>query len=218
MTHRRHCWSAFDWLTRYKLLLTVLPLSSSKWCTIPCVLHQMHSMKNLLGFEDPCGTWSESNHWNLRWLLSNAIHFSSPVKIESKKLAFLTIETDWQVTILLILRFRSAWKESTSRACTRYRCHVMRWLLLACSIQTRLPFPALSRSNQRLQQPSKIDDRGFEGDHCTGGPGETGCLLWIWQITVRKIDWNPLDLNYLKPALLLWCFCPGQIWKEHMLL
>ena len=84
-------------------------LSSTSWCTIPFVFHQTHNMTfltNLWGFGVPSGTWSGSNHFKPRWVLSNAIHFSSQVRIESKKLVFLAMERiDWQVTILWTLWF-----------------------------------------------------------------------------------------------------------------
>ena len=75
--------------------------------------------------------------------------------------------------------FRSVQKESTSRACTSFLCHVMRWILFVGSIQTRLQISCLSRPNQSPQEPSNIDDRGFEGVKCAGCSGETGRLLWI---------------------------------------
>ena len=51
----------------------------------------MTFLANFWGFGVDCGTWSEFYHCNPRCVLSNTIHFSSPVKIESKNFAFLAM-------------------------------------------------------------------------------------------------------------------------------
>ena len=98
-------WLAHSSCWQYRLLLTISQLCSNSWCKFPFVFQQMLSMiflTNLWGFWVYCGTLSESHHLNLRWVLSNVIHFLSPVKIESK--TSLSIDRiDWQVTIPRIL-------------------------------------------------------------------------------------------------------------------
>ena len=94
-------------LLTVRLLLKFSPLSCTLWYKIPCVFHQTYSLTfstNMFSFGVPCGTSSESNQCNPIWILSNALHFSYQVKIDSKKFAFLAMESiDWQVAILWIL-------------------------------------------------------------------------------------------------------------------
>ena len=175
------------------------PLSSTLWCIIPCVFNQTHSMTfltNLLGFGVPCGTWSCSKHCNPRWILSNAIPFSSLVRMSRKCSIYWTwraLTDRWPYA--WSCDFRSVLKKSIFLAWTPFRCHVMLWLLFAGRIQTRLQIHGLLLPNQRLHQPKKIDDRGFYGV-TRADPEVTGRLLRVWQTTVCKSaqSWHPLDI------------------------
>ena len=113
---------------------------------------------------------------------------------------------DLQVTILCILWFSVS----------------LKWIHLSRLHTFPMPcnvISCFSRPNQRLQQPLKIDHWRFDGAQCAEGPGEIGRLPWIWR-TVRKSaqSWYSLDIIRLKPAWLLWCFCPSRTWKAHPLL
>ena len=158
-----------------------------------CVFHKTHIMTfltNLWGFRSLVALGLSLTTVNFNGYYQTRSTFGLQLKLSRKSslsLPWRALTVRWPFSGYF--GFRSIWKESIYHACTPFRCHVMRWLLFAWSIQTRLPNHRLSHPNQRLQLSSKIDDRELEGV-------KFSIFFLIWQTTVHKSaqSWHPLNI------------------------
>ena len=125
--------------------------------------------------------------WHSVWIkqprtLSKAVHILSPVKIESKKFAFLGMESIyWQV--LLILRFSVGLKDIRLQRLHTFLmlCYVL--VIVHWQHSNSIAYSQLVK-NWRLQWPSKIEDREFDGVQCAGGQKN---ILWILRCIASPI-------------------------------
>ena len=116
----------------------------------------------------PCGTSSQP-----RWVLSIVISFESSVKIKSYKfLCFAKKSTDGKVTILWILGFSVSLQGIRISRLHTFPISCNALIVVCWQHPNSIYNYWLVIPSQRLQQSSKIDDRGLEGVQCTGVLGE----------------------------------------------